>query len=75
MIPGDTGSCERHALNNVEMVVFKGMVMKQRKWVRDEIQNELNYEVGKDSDMPTGQGLQKCPHSLGDAPVTPSLKK
>lgn len=73
MVPADTGTCEQRALNDVKMVIFKSLVMKQKKWVRDD--HELNLRLGKDSGTPAGQGLQKCPHSLANAQqVTPKMK-
>lgn len=40
VVPADTGTCEQCALNDVKMMVFKSLVMKQKKWVRDD--HELN---------------------------------
>lgn len=37
VVLADTGTCEQRAL---KMMVFKSLVMKQKKWVRDD--HELN---------------------------------
>lgn len=40
VVPADTSTCEQRALNDVKMMVFKSLAMKQKKWVR--VDHELN---------------------------------